>query len=164
MLSCVWFFATPWTAAPQVLLSMGFPRQEYWSGLPFPSPGDFPNAGIEPTSPALAGGFFTTELPGKPKKKYSLRGVTQHTFIPGMWYSKQDSASAGTRMNLAPVQSPSRLCVQPSWGVGGTAERRRGWCEDTGWAWPLPHTLPHAGPAEGGRDWGRNRSHVGRLI
>ena len=107
-------FRPPWSIALQVPLSMGFPRQEYWSGLPFPSPGDFPNAGIEPTSPALAGGFFTTELPGKPKKKYSLRGVTQHTFIPGMWYSKQDSASAGTRMNLAPVQSPSRLCVQPS--------------------------------------------------
>ena len=47
-------------------------------------------------SPALAGGFFITEPPGKPKKKYSLHGVTQHTFIPGAWYTKQDSASAGT--------------------------------------------------------------------
>ena len=49
-------------------LSMGFLRQEYWSGLPFPSPEDLPNPGIEPaslTSPALAGGFFTTEPPGK---------------------------------------------------------------------------------------------------
>jgi len=44
---------------------MGFSRQEYWSGLPFPSPGDLPESGIEPVSPALAGGFFTTELPGK---------------------------------------------------------------------------------------------------
>ena len=44
---------------------MGFPRQEYWSGLPFPSPGDLPIPGIKPASPALAGGFFTTELPGK---------------------------------------------------------------------------------------------------
>ena len=43
---------------------MGFPRQEYWSGVPFPSPGDLPDPGIEPTSPALAGGFLTTELPG----------------------------------------------------------------------------------------------------
>ena len=42
---------------------MEFPRQEYWSELPFPSPGDLPNPGIEPTSPALAGGFFTTEPP-----------------------------------------------------------------------------------------------------
>ena len=46
---------------------MGFSRQEYWSGLPFPSPEDLPNPGIEPTSPALAAGFFTTEPPGKPE-------------------------------------------------------------------------------------------------
>ena len=48
---------------------MGFPRQEYWSGLPFPTPGDLPDPEIELTSlasPALAGGFFTTEPPGKP--------------------------------------------------------------------------------------------------
>ena len=45
---------------------MGFPRQEYWSGLPFLSPGDLPNPRVKPTSPALAGGFFTTEPSGKP--------------------------------------------------------------------------------------------------
>ena len=45
---------------------MGFPRQEYWSGLPFPSPGDLPDPGIDPVSPALAGGFFTTESQEKP--------------------------------------------------------------------------------------------------
>ena len=45
---------------------MGFPRQEYWNGLPFPPPGDFPNPGIKPPSPTLAGTFFTTEPPGKP--------------------------------------------------------------------------------------------------
>ena len=59
---------TPWTAAHQASLSVGFPRQEYWSGLPFPSPGDLPEQGIEPmslASPALAGKFFTTEPPGK---------------------------------------------------------------------------------------------------
>ena len=49
----------------QAPLSMGFPKQEYWSGFPFPSPRDLPEPGIEDTSPALAGGFFTTELPGK---------------------------------------------------------------------------------------------------
>ena len=58
-------FANPRTAARQAPLSMGFPRKEYWSGLPFPSPGDFPNPGIKPVSPALASGFFTTEPPGK---------------------------------------------------------------------------------------------------
>ena len=53
-LSCVlWLFATPWTVAYQASLFMGFSRQEYWSGLPFPSPGDLPNPGIEPRSPAL---------------------------------------------------------------------------------------------------------------
>ena len=57
---------TPWTVACQIPLSMGFSRQEYWSGLPFPSPGDLPDPGIKSTSPALAAGFFTTELPGKP--------------------------------------------------------------------------------------------------
>ena len=46
--------ATPWTVAHQAPQSMGFPRQEYWSGLPFPPPGDLPNAGIEPVSPAVA--------------------------------------------------------------------------------------------------------------
>ena len=56
--------------SPRASLSMGFPRQEYWSGLPFPSPGDLPNPGIEPMSHALAGGFFTTELPGKPRSPY----------------------------------------------------------------------------------------------
>jgi len=48
---------------------MGFPRQEYWSGLPFSSPGDLPHQGFEPESPALAGRFFTAEPPGWPKKK-----------------------------------------------------------------------------------------------
>ena len=57
---------TPWTVACQVPLSMEFSRQEYYSGLPFPSPGDLPNPGIEFTSPALAGGFFTSEGSGKP--------------------------------------------------------------------------------------------------
>ena len=52
-LSCVRLFETPWTVAHQAPPSMGFSRQEYWSGLPFPAPGDLPNPGIEPGSPAL---------------------------------------------------------------------------------------------------------------
>jgi len=58
-----WLFVTPWTVARQASLSMGFSRQEYWSGLPFLPPQNLPHPGIEPTSlssPALAGGFFTT--------------------------------------------------------------------------------------------------------
>ena len=56
----------PWPVAHQAPLSMGFSREEYWSGLPFPSPGDLPKPGIEPMSPALAGGFFTTKQLEKP--------------------------------------------------------------------------------------------------
>ena len=56
----------PIDCSPPGFLSMRFPKQEYWKGLPFPSPGDLPDPGIEPVSPALAGGFFTTVLPGKP--------------------------------------------------------------------------------------------------
>ena len=52
LLSCIQLFATPWTVARQAPLSMEFSRQEYWSGLPFPAPGDLSVAGIEPTSPA----------------------------------------------------------------------------------------------------------------
>ena len=64
MLSRVRLFATPWTVACQAPLSMGFSRQEYWNGLPFPPAGDLPNPWTEPmfpVFPALAGGFFTTE-------------------------------------------------------------------------------------------------------
>jgi len=56
---------TPWAVAHQAPLSMGFSRQEYWSGLPFPTPGDLPDPEIEPMSPALASGFFIAEPPGK---------------------------------------------------------------------------------------------------
>ena len=63
---CVQFFATPWTVVQQTPLFMEFSRQEYWRGLPFPPPGGLPDSRIEPRAPALAGGFFTTESPGKP--------------------------------------------------------------------------------------------------
>ena len=71
-LSCVGLFATPWTVAYQAPLSMGFSRQECWSGLPFPSLGDLPDPGIKPASPALAGGFFTTGHLGNPFKENNL--------------------------------------------------------------------------------------------
>ena len=67
----------PRTVARQARLSMGFPRQEYWSGLPFPSPGDLPDPEIKLGSPALAGGFFTTEPPGKPVQcQYSTHNTS----------------------------------------------------------------------------------------
>ena len=70
MLSHVQLVATPWTVARQAPLSMGFSRQESWSGLPFPSAKDLPNPGIELRSlesPTVAGGFFTIAPPGQPK-------------------------------------------------------------------------------------------------
>ena len=86
-LSRVQLSATPWTVAYQAPLSMGFSRQEYWSekkkeywtGLPFPSPGDLPNPGIEPESPALQADALTSEPPGKKAKCVKLCIKTTHT-------------------------------------------------------------------------------------
>ena len=63
----VQLFVNPWTVACRAPLSMGFSRQEYWSGLPFPSPGDLPDPGIKPASPALQADSLWSEPPGKPK-------------------------------------------------------------------------------------------------
>ena len=68
-LSRVRLFASPWTVAYQASPSMGFSRQEFCSGLPFPSPGDLPDPGIEPGSPTLEADALTSEPPGKPKKE-----------------------------------------------------------------------------------------------
>ena len=65
MLSCVNSLWPLWAVACQTSQSLGFPKQEYWSRVPFAPPGDLPNPGIEPTSPALVGRFFTTMPPGK---------------------------------------------------------------------------------------------------
>ena len=66
--------ATPWCVAHQALLStMGFSRQEYWSGLSFPSPGDLPNPGIKPRFPTLQADFLLTKPPGKPNTTYQIR-------------------------------------------------------------------------------------------
>ena len=73
VLSYVRLFVMPWTVAQQAPLSVGVPRQEYWSGLPFPSPGDLPSIGIElvsHVSSLLTGEFFTAEPPGKPRGKH----------------------------------------------------------------------------------------------
>ena len=65
--------ATLWTVTCQAPLSMGFPRQEYWNGLPFPPAGDLPGPGIKTASSAFTGGFFTTERPGKPSFRYTAK-------------------------------------------------------------------------------------------
>ena len=73
-LSYVWLFMTPWTVAPQAHLSMGFPKQEYWSGLPFPSPGDLPNPGIKPASLYLCIG-----------RQILYHWATWEAYHPWMW-------------------------------------------------------------------------------
>ena len=72
LLSGVWLFAAPWTVVCQAPLSMEFFRQEYQNGLPFPSAVDLPDPGIKTGSPALAGGFFTTEPPGKSSSVFTI--------------------------------------------------------------------------------------------
>ena len=72
-LSHVQLFATPWTVAYHAPQFMEFSRQEYWSGLPFPSPRDLPDPGMEPVSPALEGRYFTTLSPGKPNVLQSTK-------------------------------------------------------------------------------------------
>ena len=70
-LSRVRLFATPWTEAYQAPQAMEFSRQEYWSGLPYPSPGDLPNPGIEPGSPTLQADALPFEPPGKPQNRHT---------------------------------------------------------------------------------------------
>ena len=91
-------FATPWSVAPQAPLSMGFPRQEYCRGLPFPTLGYLPNPGIEPVSLvslASAGRYFITELSGKPPTgtctmpNYHLKEVSQLSLTPQVVHSGQ---------------------------------------------------------------------------
>ena len=74
-LSLVRLFATPWTVAYRAPPSMGFSRQEYWSGVPFPSPGDLPDPGIEPRSPEFQADALTSEPPGKPQCCYDVHKI-----------------------------------------------------------------------------------------
>ena len=74
LLSRVRLCVTPWTVAYQAPPSMEFSRQEYWSGLPFPSPGDLPDPGIKPGSPALQADALSSEPPGKPGGKVHCKG------------------------------------------------------------------------------------------
>ena len=127
VLSGVQLFETIWTVACQILLFMGFPRQEYWNGLQFPSPEDILNPGIEPTSsayPSLAGGFFTTEPPGKPyymaflfiyffsSSKHYLStspSLDKHYCHPPSCLSKKEELAFILSFSLHPTSSPPLL-------------------------------------------------------
>ena len=86
-LSRVWLFMTPWPVALQAPLSMGFARQEYWSGLPFPTPGDLPNQGIEPASlmSPEKGAFPTEERAGAKAWKWDKPGLGTGSQRLGPW-------------------------------------------------------------------------------
>ena len=104
----VWSFATPWVIACQAPLSMGFSKQEYWSGLPFPAPGDLldPEIKSKPLlSPVLAGAFFTTEPPGKPSS------TGQVYTIPVLFYKTLQSYKAirGMPTQYSKNISPSQI-------------------------------------------------------
>ena len=118
--SRVQLFATPWTEAHQVPQSLGFSRQECWSGLPFPPPGDLPNPAIKHTSftpPALTGGFFTTSANHASPVPRQLRKGTLPTIPDGIY-----QALPGL---LLPLQNPCPCCPDssPIWTEVGPASR-----------------------------------------
>ena len=89
---------TPWTVSRQAPLFMGFPRQEYWNGSPFPSPGDLPDPGIEPVSPALAGGSLPLSHLGSPKLIHSFQfslSVVSDSFATSWTVATQVPLSMG---------------------------------------------------------------------
>ena len=124
--SCVQLFATLWTVAHQAPLSMGFSRQEYWDGLPFPSLGNLPNPGIETISfmsPALAGGFFTTKLPGKPDHLPTsceiCMQINKQQLEPGMeqWtgFKLGKEHAKGVYCHPAYLTYMQSICEMPGW-------------------------------------------------
>ena len=103
LLSRVRLFGTPWTVAYQAPPSMGFSRQEYWSGVPFPSPGDLPNPGIEPRSPALEADALTSEPPGKPSPLVALLLIfTSGLFKKDICTCITDSLCCTPETNMTP--------------------------------------------------------------
>ena len=117
-LSHVRLFATPWTTG-QPPLSMGFPRKEYWSELPFPSPVDLPDSEIEPGSSALASGFFTTEPPRKPtcalrcSKYFHSFHLPSHTLI--IIILQMIEVREVARSYTQPGSGGSRVSAQAIW-------------------------------------------------
>ena len=111
---------TPRTVAHQASLSMRFLRQEYWSGLPFTSPGDLPDPGVETVSPTLAGGFFTTEPAGKPQSQFF--SSLYHTFVAVLEKCQRrvsgTPAAAAFKELYLPASSLHLVEVLDSWITG----------------------------------------------
>ena len=130
LLSHVQLFVTPRTVAHQAPLPMEFSRQEYWRGFPFPIPGDLPDSGIEPVSPALAGGCFTTELPGKQARHICMCvGVCAHAKLFQSCPTLQPCGLSATKL-LCPWNSPSKNtgvgCHFCHWGIFPTQRSNSG--------------------------------------
>ena len=112
----LWLFVTLWTGAHQAPLSTGFPRQEYWSRLPFPTPGDLPNARIEPASPALAGRFFTSWAT---REMFIYKLINLYTIMFALFTRKPHRPpGAFQAQKHCPQQNPIRLQVCHLQGVG----------------------------------------------
>ena len=129
-LSHVQLFATQWTVTCQAPLSMGFSRQEYWSGLPFPSPEDFPNPGIEPGSPALQADSLPFEPQGSPKnvqkfQKYTRTHTHTQTYIwgfPGGTSGKEPTYQCRWRKTYGSILgSGTFIYLSTIWSPNSTA-------------------------------------------
>ena len=125
-LSHVQLFSTPWTVAYHTPPSMGFSKQEYWSGLPFPSPGDLPNPGIEPGSPVLQADALPSEPPGK-----SIRVYSNARFSYLMYHRQPDPLREDTAFEsesevaqLCPTTSDPMNCSPPGSSVHEISQAR----------------------------------------
>ena len=102
----LWTFCDPWTVAHQAPLSMGFSRQEYWSGLPFPSPGDLPNPGIKPRSPTLQADALTSAPLGKPlniRIQVLTSKISREKRKPGWKKKGEEAREGGKRSGLTDI-------------------------------------------------------------
>ena len=120
LLSCVWLFVIPWTIDSQAPLSMGFPKQESWSGLPFPSPGDLPNPGIKPGAPAFQAESLPLSHQGSPEKK-DIR--TQISFTPLRILTAVSRPLLGSRLWAQSLTSMSSFIFMRKW-----SHCSRTWC------------------------------------
>ena len=134
------FFAAPWTIANQALLSMAFLRKEYWNGLPFPSPGDLPDSGMELMSPAWAGGFFTTEPCGKPRYLLKPPKITGfHLALKSHCYRNWGLAACHSKFTKETRLVERKVCFilndsNHSKGEGGIPVQRPALPTDNQWA------------------------------
>ena len=138
----VWLFVTPWTIAHQAPLSMGFSRQEYWSGLPFPSPGDLPDPGIEPRSPSLHADALTSEPPEDKTKAEDLT-ILVNSFIYSSnnhWAPTRSRVQSQVKykiqrlkINLDLCKEIDRICNMVSISLDIIKDSGRAWREKSVW-------------------------------